>query len=116
MQMADDDNDVEIDGDDDGDDDDEDGLPMLPPIPFLVPSTSESERLKLGDEGGSTIYRAIRQNVLDVFGDEGWGRVSSSFKGMSASHRSYNSAESPTPSSARSANDLYHAFPSLHSA
>jgi ribonuclease P/MRP protein subunit POP5 len=63
------------------DDDEDDGLPLLPTIPFLAPSIGEHERLKLGDESGSTIYRAIKQSLLDVFGDEGWGRVSSSFKG-----------------------------------
>ena len=69
--------------DEDEDDDDGDGeLPLLPAVPFLVPTTEEGSRLKLGDESGSVIYRAIKQSILDVFGDEGWGRVSSSFKGM----------------------------------
>ena len=72
------------DGDEEEEDDDDDtDLPLLPTVPFLVPITDESTRLKLGDESGSTVYRAIKQNILDVFGDEGWGRVSSSLKGMS---------------------------------
>lgn len=82
------------DGDGEAEDDDEDdGLPLLPTVPFLVPSIGEHERLKLGDESGSTIYRAIKQSLLDVFGDEGWGRVSSSFKGV----HSFQSTSRPAP-------------------
>ena len=65
-------------------DEDEDFLQQIPDIPFLlpIPSANGSEsRLRLGDEGGGAIYRAIRGIVQDVYGDEGWGRISSSFKG-----------------------------------
>lgn len=71
---------------DDYDDDDEDEgmLQQIPEIPFMLPLSSldgTKGSLKLGDEGGSAIYRAIRSVVQDVYGDEGWGRISSSFKG-----------------------------------
>jgi len=72
------------DSDDDLDDDDEDILQQIPEIPFMLPLSSldgTKGSLKLGDEGGSAIYRAIRSIVQDVYGDEGWGRISSSFKG-----------------------------------
>lgn len=62
--------------------DDPDELAPIPPLPFLVPHHDPSSpRLKLGDEGGSFIFRAIRSTIQEVFGDEGWGRVASSFKG-----------------------------------
>ena len=61
---------------------DGDELIPVPPLPFLAPLPEPS--LKLGDAGGSTIYRAVRGVVQDVFGDEGWGRVASSFKGESS--------------------------------
>lgn len=63
------------------DSENEDDLPILPSIPFMVPLPDQSISLKLGDESGSVIFRAIRTNVVDVFGDEGWGRLASSFKG-----------------------------------
>jgi ribonuclease P/MRP protein subunit POP5 len=74
--------------DDDGNDDDEgeEGLTPIPIIPFLLPlpgNDPTQPRLKIGDEGGGVIYRAIRGVVQDVFGDEGWGRIASSFKGTS---------------------------------
>jgi ribonuclease P/MRP protein subunit POP5 len=64
-------------------DEDEDFLQQIPEIPFLLPLSNidgSESRLKLGDEGGGAIYRAIRGIVQDVYGDEGWGRISSSFK------------------------------------
>lgn len=62
--------------------DGEDELTPIPPLPFLVPHHDPSiSRLKLGDEGGGVIFRAIRGIIQEVFGDEGWGRVASSFKG-----------------------------------
>ena len=66
--------------------DEEDVLPLIPDIPFLLPLPSVNgaeQRLKLGDEGGGSIYRAIRNLVQEVYGDEGWGRIASSFKGIS---------------------------------
>ena len=70
--------------DDDGADEDGDILQQIPEIPFMLPLSSldgTKGSLKLGDEGGSASYRAIRGVVQDVYGDEGWGRISSSFKG-----------------------------------
>lgn len=65
---------------DDEDEDDEDVLPP-PALPFLVPSPGGSGRLEISDEAGGAVYRAVRKVVQEVFGDEGWGRVASSFKG-----------------------------------
>jgi ribonuclease P/MRP protein subunit POP5 len=65
-------------------DDDEDELFPIQALPFLLPLPGEDlsqPKLKLGDEGGGVIYRSVRGIVQDVFGDEGWGRISSSFKG-----------------------------------
>ncbi|KAI9635080.1 Rpp14/Pop5 family-domain-containing protein [Dioszegia hungarica] len=62
------------------DDDGDDVLPVLPLVPFVVPHTDLSGQLKLGDDGSSAVFRALRANVLDCFGDEGWGRLASSFK------------------------------------
>lgn len=56
-------------------------LPILPSLPFMLPISDQSKQLRLGDEGGGVIYKAVRSNVLEIFGDEGWGRLSSSFKG-----------------------------------
>jgi len=62
--------------------DEDDELTPIPPLPFLVPHHDASTtRLKLGDDSGSIIFRAIRTTIQEVFGDEGWGRVASSFKG-----------------------------------
>lgn len=64
--------------------DEDEVLPQIPEIPFLLPlpgTNGTDARLKLGDESGGTIYRAIRGIVQDVYGDEGWGRIASSFKG-----------------------------------
>lgn len=69
--------------DDDDEDDDDDALPVLPLVPFAVPHPDLSGQLKLGDDGSSVVFRAVRANVLDIFGDEGWGRLASSFKGQS---------------------------------
>jgi ribonuclease P/MRP protein subunit POP5 len=66
--------------------DDEDVLPRIPEIPFLLPLPSidgSESRLKLGDEGGGSVYRAVRGVIQEVYGDEGWGRMASSFKGES---------------------------------
>jgi ribonuclease P/MRP protein subunit POP5 len=73
---------------DDNDLDDDDVLPQIPIIPFLLPlpSVDGSEpRLKAGDEGGGAIFKTVRGIVQDVYGDEGWGRIASSFKGQKAS-------------------------------
>ena len=53
---------------------------MLP-----LSSDGSKSRLNLGDDGGSVIYRAVRGSIQEVYGDEGWGRVASSFKGESYS-------------------------------
>lgn len=66
---------------DDLDDDNEDVLPVLPLVPFVVPLPDLSGQLRLGDDGSSAVFKAVRANVLDCFGDEGWGRLASSFKG-----------------------------------
>ncbi|WWD18030.1 hypothetical protein CI109_102477 [Kwoniella shandongensis] len=66
------------DGESDDDDDDEEEFTPFPKLPFMLPSTTPD--LKLGDEGGSAIYKAVRNVVQDVFGDEGWGRIASSFR------------------------------------
>lgn len=68
-------------GPDDIDDDNEDVLPVLPLLPFVVPHPDLSGQIKLGEDGASVVFRAVRANVLDCFGDEGWGRLASSFKG-----------------------------------
>ena len=61
--------------------DEDDDLTPIPPLPFLVPGHDPSSmRLKLGDEGGGLIFRVVRSVFQEVFGDEGWGRVASSFK------------------------------------
>lgn len=72
------------DDDEDGEDEDwppgsEEELAQIPALPFVLP-LNPSKPL-LGDEGGSAIYKAVRGMCQSVFGDEGWGRVSSSFKG-----------------------------------
>lgn len=56
-------------------DDDDEALARIPELPFahLSPPT-------LPDEGAG-LYKAVRQVVQQVFGDEGWGRVASSFRG-----------------------------------
>lgn len=57
-------------------DNDDEALARLPELPFahLTPP-------RLPDEGAG-LYKAVRQKVQEVFGDEGWGRVASSFRGM----------------------------------
>lgn len=83
---------LDLEGDDDDDDDeDEDdeldgfkGIARIPDIPFLLPPIPDLANLKDGEDGGKGIYRAVRDMVQDVFGDEGWGRVSSSFRGKSS--------------------------------
>ena len=79
--------DVDIDTEQEDDDDDEEegleGLARIPEIPFLLPPIPDLAAMKDGEEGGKSVYRAVRDMVQDVFGDEGWGRVSSSFRGQS---------------------------------
>ncbi|WVR05774.1 hypothetical protein IAU60_002799 [Kwoniella sp. DSM 27419] len=71
--------DDQVDSDDDiGDDQDEDELLPIPTAPFLLPSGQPP--LKLGDDGANVIYKAVRGVIGDVFGDEGWGRIASSFR------------------------------------
>jgi ribonuclease P/MRP protein subunit POP5 len=72
--------DLEEDSEDD-DEDEEDDLHRIPQIPFLLPPIPDLNRLKEGEEAGKGIYKAVRMMVQDVFGDEGWGRISSSFRG-----------------------------------
>lgn len=67
--------------DDEEDDDEEDELARIPDLPFLLPPIPDISSLRDTDEGGKSFYRAVRDTVQDVFGDEGWGRVSSSFRG-----------------------------------
>lgn len=62
------------------DEDEEDELTRIPIIPFLLPPIPDLKNLKDGEEGGKGIYKAVRGMVQDVFGDEGWGRISSSFR------------------------------------
>ena len=64
-------------------DDEEDELSRIPIIPFLLPPIPDLKNLKDGEEGGKGIYKAVRGMVQDVFGDEGWGRISSSFRSNS---------------------------------
>lgn len=74
----------ENDEDEDVDPEDEDEineLPRIPIIPFLLPPIPDLKYLKDGEEGGKGIYKSVRGMVQDVFGDEGWGRISSSFRG-----------------------------------
>jgi hypothetical protein len=66
--------------DEDHDEDDEEDVLPPPALPFL-PSPGVTGRLEISDEAGGAVYRAVRKVVQDVFGDEGWGRVASSFKG-----------------------------------
>lgn len=82
---------LDLEGDDDNDEDEDEadgegeygGFARIPDIPFLLPPIPDLANLKDGEEGGKGIYRAVRDMVQDVFGDEGWGRVSSSFRGQS---------------------------------
>jgi ribonuclease P/MRP protein subunit POP5 len=68
---------IELDSGFDANDDDDEALARIPELPFahLSPPT-------LPDEGAG-LYKAVRQVVQQVFGDEGWGRVASSFRGES---------------------------------
>ena len=63
--------------------DEEDELTRIPIIPFLLPPIPDLKNLRDGEEGGKGIYKAVRGMVQDVFGDEGWGRISSSFRSTS---------------------------------
>jgi ribonuclease P/MRP protein subunit POP5 len=65
------------------DEGEEDELTRIPIIPFLLPPIPDLKNLKDGEEGGKGIYKAVRGMVQDVFGDEGWGRISSSFRSNS---------------------------------
>lgn len=75
--------DLEDDSEDD-DDEDEEEIKRIPQIPFLLPPIPDLNRLKEGEEAGKGIYKAVRMMVQDVFGDEGWGRISSSFRSKSS--------------------------------
>lgn len=68
--------------DDNGDDggDGEDELAQIPDLPFMLPLDVAAKPL-LGDGGASEVFKSVRSCVQAVFGDEGWGRVASSFKG-----------------------------------
>jgi ribonuclease P/MRP protein subunit POP5 len=66
------------------DEGEEDELTRIPIIPFLLPPIPDLKNLKDGEEGGKGIYKAVRGMVQDVFGDEGWGRISSSFRSKSS--------------------------------
>ncbi len=59
----------------------EEELARVPDLPFVLPLNPAQPLL--GDEGASAVYKAVRGMCQSVFGDEGWGRVSSSFKGAS---------------------------------
>jgi ribonuclease P/MRP protein subunit POP5 len=58
--------------------DPEDELAPLSSTPFML---AQHATPLFGDEGTGVIYKAVRGSVQGVFGDEGWGRVGSSFKG-----------------------------------
>lgn len=60
----------------------EEELARIPDLPFVLPL--DPTQPLLGDEGASAVYKAVRAMCQSVFGDEGWGRVSSSFKGESS--------------------------------
>lgn len=66
---------------DDGseDEEDEEEFSPIPSLPFVIPTILPDSQL--GDEGGQGIYKAVRSTVISVFGDEGWGRIASSFRG-----------------------------------
>ncbi|WVQ85446.1 hypothetical protein IAT38_007611 [Cryptococcus sp. DSM 104549] len=66
--------------DDDAEDQDEeeDELVQTPKLPFVVPVSTP--KLNLEDGATSVVFKAIKEVVLQVFGDEGWGRVGSNFK------------------------------------
>lgn len=87
-----------VEGDEDGDedddednkeeDDDDEGLDLdgpedevapLASVPFMAAQPSSAPLF--GEEGTGAIYKAVRATVQAVFGDEGWGRVGSSFRG-----------------------------------
>jgi len=77
---------IQIQEDEDEDsEDEEDELTRIPIIPFLLPPIPDLKNLRDGEEGGKGIYKAVRGMVQDVFGDEGWGRISSSFRSISFS-------------------------------
>ncbi|WWC66479.1 uncharacterized protein I206_100381 [Kwoniella pini CBS 10737] len=71
----------EDDGEDEEDEEDLDyTLKLIPKIPFLLPKYQTL--LEIGDENISQqiIYKSIKGIIQDIFGDEGWSRVSSSFR------------------------------------
>ncbi|ORY29020.1 ribonuclease P/MRP protein subunit, partial [Naematelia encephala] len=65
---------------------DEELIPLVPIVPFLLPRLNPIPQIRGKGDGGNgngdsaSIFRAIRGIIQDVFGDEGWGRVASSFK------------------------------------
>ena len=75
---------IETQEEDEESEDEEDELTRIPIIPFLLPPIPDLKNLKDGEEGGKGIYKAVRGMVQDVFGDEGWGRISSSFRSKSS--------------------------------
>ncbi|OWZ69191.1 hypothetical protein AYX14_01042 [Cryptococcus neoformans] len=60
------------------DEEDEEEFSPIPSLPFMVPTILPDSQL--GEEGGQGIYKAVRSSVISVFGDEGWGRIASSFR------------------------------------
>ena len=73
-------NDIQEEESESENEDEEDELSRIPIIPFLLPPIPDLKNLKDGEEGGKGIYKSVRGMVQDVFGDEGWGRISSSFR------------------------------------
>lgn len=76
------DGDFHDDKDEDEDEDEADGyFYPIPTVPFLLPAPPDLNDLAKREDGGKAVYRAVKNCVQEVFGDEGWGRVGSSFKG-----------------------------------
>ncbi|WVQ71061.1 hypothetical protein IAR50_000586 [Cryptococcus sp. DSM 104548] len=65
---------------DESESEDEDELLPIPTLPFMLPAVLPELKAGDKDEGGQVVYRAIKSLVLSVFGDEGWGRIASSFR------------------------------------
>ncbi|ODO11852.1 hypothetical protein I350_00636 [Cryptococcus amylolentus CBS 6273] len=65
---------------DEDESEDEDELLPIPTLPFMLPVVLPELKTGDKDEGGQVVYRAIKNLVLSVFGDEGWGRIASSFR------------------------------------
>ncbi|WWC86114.1 uncharacterized protein L201_000985 [Kwoniella dendrophila CBS 6074] len=71
---------IKDESDDEDEEDEEMPITPIPKIPFVIPNSKPI--LGLGDENASqqVIYKAIRNVIQDIFGDEGWARVASSFR------------------------------------